>query len=111
MKTIKTAFSKQKISTAVLQEEVHGHPIRCSAVMIWRVNIWNWKNPEHRLKNWNSLPWEAYEKQFMEGDTKNGSLMAGQIAGMIKEERTCADIISSTVSEAGKLMNGVSKNE
>jgi len=30
---------------------------------------------------------------------------------MIKEERTCADIISSTVSEAGKLMNGVSKNE
>ena len=53
----------------------------------------------------------SLRKAVQEGDTKNGSLMAGQIAGMIKEERTCADIISSTVSEAGKLMNGVSKNE
>ena len=53
----------------------------------------------------------SLRKAVQEGDTKNGSLMAGQIAGMIKEERTCADIICSTVSEAGKLMNGVSKNE
>ena len=53
----------------------------------------------------------SLRKAVQEGDTKNGSLMAGQIAGMIKEERTCADIISSTVSEAGKLMNGVSANE
>ena len=50
-------------------------------------------------------------KAVQEGDVTNGTVMAGQIAGMIKEERTCADIISSTVSEAGKLMNGVSKNE
>ena len=53
----------------------------------------------------------SLRKAVQEGDTKNGSLMAGQIAGMIKEERTCADIISSTVSEACKLMNGVSANE
>ena len=53
----------------------------------------------------------SLRKAVQEGDTKNGSLMAGQIAGMIKEERTCADIISSTVSEACKLMNGVSVNE
>ncbi len=50
----------------------------------------------------------SLRKAVQEGDTTNGSLMAGQIAGMIKEERTCADIISSTVSEACKLMNGVS---
>ena len=53
----------------------------------------------------------SLRKAVQEGDTKNGSLMAGQIAGMINEERTCADIISSTVSEAGNLLNGVSKNE
>ena len=53
----------------------------------------------------------SLRKAVIEGDAVHGSLMAGQIAGMIKEERTCADIISSTVSEAGKLMNGVSANE
>jgi len=37
--------------------------------------------------------------------------MAGQIAGMIKEERSCEDIIKTTVVDAGKLMNGVNADE
>ena len=53
----------------------------------------------------------SLRKAVQEGDTKNGSLMAGQIAGMIKEERSCEDIIKSTVSDACRLMNGVSVNE
>ena len=64
-------------------------------------------------------PFEELEKMTLgslrravqEGDAKNGSLMAGQIAGMIKEERSCEDIIKSTVSDACRLMNGVSVNE
>ena len=64
-------------------------------------------------------PFEELEKMTLgslrravqEGDAKNGSLMAGQIAGMIKEERSCEDIIKSTVFEAGRLMNGVSADE
>ena len=80
--------------------------------MIWRVNIWNWKKPEHRLKNWNSLLWEALRKAVQEGDAKNGSLMAGQIAGNDQRgTHLCRHYQSSTVSEAGKLMNGVSTNE
>ena len=50
-------------------------------------------------------------KAVQEGDAKNGSLMAGQIAGMIKEERSCEDIIKTTVVDAGKLMNGVNADE
>ena len=64
-------------------------------------------------------PFEELEKMTLgslrravqEGDAKNGSLMAGQIAGMIKEERSCEDIIKSTVFDACRLMNGVSVNE
>lgn len=64
-------------------------------------------------------PFEELEKMTLgslrravqEGDVKSGSLMAGQIAGMIKEERSCEDIIKSTVSDACRLMNGVSVNE
>ena len=60
-------------------------------------------------------PFEELEKMTLgslrravqEGDAKNGSL----IAGMIKEERSCEDIIKSTVSDACRLMNGVSVNE
>ena len=53
----------------------------------------------------------SLRKAVQEGDAKNGSLMAGQIAGMIKEERSCEDIIKTTVVDAGKLMNGVNADE
>ena len=53
----------------------------------------------------------SLRKAVQEGDTKNGSLMAGQIAGMIKEERSCEDIIKSVVCGASRLMNGVSADE
>ena len=64
-------------------------------------------------------PFEELEKMTLgslrravqDGDAKNGSLMAGQIAGMIKEERSCEDIIKTTVSDACRLMNGVGVNE
>ena len=64
-------------------------------------------------------PFEELEKMTLgslrravqEGDVKSGSLMAGQIAGMIKEERSCEDIIKSVVCGASRLMNGVSADE
>ena len=64
-------------------------------------------------------PFEELEKMTLgslrravqDGDTKSGSLMAGQIAGMIKEERSCEDIIKTIVSDACRLMNGVNVNE
>ena len=53
----------------------------------------------------------SLRRAVQDGDAKNGSLMAGQIAGMIKEERSCEDIIKTTVSYACRLMNGVRVNE
>ena len=35
---------------------------------------------------------------------KNGSVMSGQIAGMIKEELTCKEVIENIVAEAEKLL-------
>ena len=46
----------------------------------------------------------SLRKAVQEGDTKNGSLMAGQIAGMIKEELTCREVIENIVAEASKLL-------
>ena len=46
----------------------------------------------------------SLRKAVIDGDVVNGTLMAGQIAGLIKSEESCADIISSISDEAEKLM-------
>ena len=46
-------------------------------------------------------------KAVVEGDVKNGSVMAGQIAGMVKEEMSCKALIEKLVSETDHLMKGM----
>ncbi len=48
----------------------------------------------------------ALRKAVVEGDVENGSLMAGQIAGMIKDILPCKEIIEKLVSETDALMKG-----
>ncbi len=48
----------------------------------------------------------ALRKAVVEGDVDNGSLMAGQIAGMIKDILPCKKIIEKLVSETDALMKG-----
>lgn len=43
-------------------------------------------------------------KAVMEGDVDHGSVMAGQIAGMVKEVRSCKTIIETTCSQAEELL-------
>ena len=40
----------------------------------------------------------------MEGDVTNGTVMAGQIAGMIKKEQTCKEMIEEIMEQAEKLL-------
>lgn len=42
----------------------------------------------------------------MDGDVVNGTVMAGQIAGLIKEEKSCKDIIESITAQAERLLKG-----
>ena len=39
-------------------------------------------------------------KAVVEGDVKNGSVMAGQIAGLIKDKMTCKELVEKLVKEA-----------
>lgn len=43
-------------------------------------------------------------KAVMEGDVDHGSVMAGQIAGMVKEVRSCKNIVETTCSQAEQLL-------
>lgn len=46
-------------------------------------------------------------KAVVEGDVVNGSVMAGQIAGLIHETRTCKELIDQLVTETDHLIKGV----
>ena len=104
------AASKESVIHENYKNRSTGHPIRVLRNDMARKYLEMEKE---------GAPFEELEKMTLgslrravqEGDAKNGSLMAGQIAGMIKEERSCEDIIKSTVSDACRLMNGVSVNE
>lgn len=48
----------------------------------------------------------ALRKAVQEGDVKNGSVMSGQIAGLVKEEMTCQELIESLVKEVDSLLIG-----
>ena len=47
-------------------------------------------------------------KAVMQGDVMHGTVMAGQIAGMVKKEQTCKEMISEMTAEAEKLLSGTS---
>lgn len=46
----------------------------------------------------------ALRKAVVEGDVVNGTVMAGQIAGLVKEEQTCQEIVDEIMAESGKLI-------
>ena len=41
---------------------------------------------------------------IQEGDVKNGTVMAGQIAGLISKEQTCKEMIEEMMEQAEKLL-------
>ena len=47
----------------------------------------------------------ALRRAVIEGDAKDGTVMAGQIAGLIKKEATCKEIIASIYNEGVELLN------
>lgn len=46
-------------------------------------------------------------KAVVEGDVVNGSVMAGQIAAMVKEEQSCEELVQRLVKETDVLIGGL----
>ena len=46
----------------------------------------------------------ALRKAVMDGDVESGTVMAGQIAGMVKKEQTCKEMIEEMMAQATKLL-------
>lgn len=82
----------------------HGHPIR---------QIRNKMSKEYLKLEKEGASFEELEylalgslrKAVMEGDVINGTLMAGQIAGMIDKCQSCREIIEEIMEQANALLN------
>ncbi len=82
-----------------------GHPVRCLRNNMTKVYLK--KEAEGAsLEELELLSLGGLRKAVVEGDVVNGSLMAGQSAGLVKEEYTCKELIEKVVTEAEKLLGG-----
>ena len=81
----------------------HGHPIRSLRNNMTK-EYTHLEREGASLEELELLTLGSLRKAVMEGDVVNGTVMAGQIAGLIKEERTCAEIITGMVEECCRLL-------
>ena len=47
----------------------------------------------------------ALRKAVQEGDVVNGTVMAGQIAGMVSKEQTCREMLEEMMEQANTLLH------
>ena len=83
-----------------------GHPIRVLRNKMTREYL-KMEQAGASFEELELLTLGSLRKAVMEGDVVNGSVMAGQIAGLISKEETCAEIIRDIVENGEKLLHGV----
>ena len=76
-----------------------GHPVRSLRNTMTRQYLEMEKN-NVSFEELEHLTLGALRKAVVDGDVAMGTVMAGQIAGMIKKEQNCAEIIQEIVQEA-----------
>ncbi len=100
----KERILKAKDIESTVTGRTHGHPVRCLRNQMTREYI----RLEQEGKTFEELEYltlGTLRKAVQEGDVKNGTVMAGQIAGMVSKEQTCREIIEEIMAEAENRMN------
>ncbi|MDF2586598.1 MAG: enoyl-[acyl-carrier-protein] reductase FabK [Anaerocolumna sp.] len=80
-----------------------GHPVRSIRNNMTR-NYLKLEKEGKSFEELELLTLGSLRKAVMEGDMSEGSIMAGQIAGLISKQQSCKEIITEIVTEADKLM-------
>ncbi|MBE6023591.1 MAG: enoyl-[acyl-carrier-protein] reductase FabK [Cellulosilyticum sp.] len=87
---------------AVVTGRSTGHPVRCLRNQLTRA-LQKLEKAGASEEEFNKLGTGALRRAVIEGDMQNGSVLAGQIAGMITREQTTEEIIQ-------ELMRGVKES-
>ncbi len=81
-----------------------GHPVRALRNEMTRKYL-EMEGNGATLEELELLAVGGLRKAVVEGDVKGGSLMAGQIAGLVKESISCRELIEKVVSKAEALLS------
>ena len=80
-----------------------GHPVRQIRNQMSREYL-RLEKEGAGLEELEHLTLGSLRKAVMDGDTVNGTLMAGQIAGLVKKEQTCKEMLDEIMQEAESLL-------
>lgn len=83
---------------SVVTGRTTGHPVRSLRNTMTKEYLEMEKNGA-QFEELERLTLGALRKAVVEGDVKMGTVMAGQIAGMVKKEQTCEEIIKELMQE------------
>lgn len=103
----KKSILKSNDLSTVVTGEITGHPVRVlrnpltKKYMSIQKSITSDEKPD--FTELERLGSGALYRAVVEGDTRSGSMMAGQIAGLINKEETVEEIILDYVNEAKKV--------
>lgn len=81
----------------------NGHPVRQIRNKLTREYL-QLEKEGASLEEMEKLTLGSLRKAVVEGDVVTGTIMAGQIAGMVSKEQTCKEMIEEIMSEAEKLL-------
>lgn len=81
-----------------------GHPIRVLRNQMSREYL-RMEKEGASFEELEQLTLGSLRKAVMDGDVKNGSLMAGQCAGLVKKQQSCKEIVEELMIEADELLN------
>lgn len=81
-----------------------GHPVRCIKNKMTKEYI-KLEREGADFMELEKLTLGSLRKAVIEGDVVNGTLMAGQISGLVKKEQTCSEMLEEIMAEADSLLN------
>lgn len=99
----KQRILKAKDIDSAVTGRSHGHPVRCLRNQMTR----EYNRLENEGKSFEELEYltlGTLRNAVMDGDVTNGTVMAGQIAGMITKEQTCKEMIEEMMEQAETLL-------
>ena len=99
----KNKIIKAKDIDSTVTGRSHGHPIRCLRNQMTKEYL-RLETEGAGFEELEHLTLGALRNAVIDGDVKNGTVMAGQIAGMIKTEQTCQEIIDEIMAQAEELL-------
>ena len=104
----KASVLKAKDIDTVITGQITGHPVRVLRNKLTKIYLQAEKeetskeNPDfERLED---IGRGALRRIVVEGDTQMGSMMAGQIAGLISKEQSCSEIIQELMAESHEVI-------